>query len=100
MMTPREPEDIEPNSEQRDEGQAQDVASDALDIEHIAVEDSERGGPSNPASLIPEDVPDLVEKMNEMVTSGRLDFDAFAGEPIHDDEEGSFGSTELDDDDE
>ena len=99
-MMPRDPADIEPNSEQRDEGQAQDVASDALDIEHLAVIDTERGGGSNPASLIPDDVPDLVEKMNDMIASGRLDFDAFAGEPVHDDEESSFGSTDPDDEDE
>jgi len=98
-MPPRDPDEIEPNAEQRDEGQAQDVASDALSPDELPAVDTERGIGSNPAGLVPEDTPDLVEKMNEMLTSGRLDFDAFAGEPVHDDEEGSFGDIDLEDED-
>ncbi|RYG98388.1 MAG: hypothetical protein EON57_12640 [Alphaproteobacteria bacterium] len=90
---------IEDNEEQRDEGQSQDVAEDALHPEDDPSEDSEHGGHSNPASLIPDDVPDLVDKMNEMVRSGRIDNGAFAGEPMHDDEEDRLGLTDDDDED-
>jgi hypothetical protein len=92
--------EIDENSEQADSGaQAQDVADDArvrgLDLS----EDSERGGRPNPAQIIPDDTEDLVEKMEAMNRSGRIDMDAFAGEPQMDDEEDSFGPTEDADDD-
>jgi hypothetical protein len=87
----------EPNAEQRDEGQAHDVAAEALDgIGSDPTVDSEDGAPANPASLIPDDVPDLVDTMNQMVRSGRIDNGAFAGEPMHDDEEAVLGITDDD----
>ena len=51
---------------------------------------------ANPAQIIPDDVPDLVERMNEMNRSGRVDMDAYAGEPQMDDEDDAFGVTEDD----
>ncbi|MDO6415372.1 hypothetical protein Q4F19_13345 [Sphingomonas sp. BIUV-7] len=87
------------NDEQSDEGQAQDVADDALGLSSDLSEDSEHGGTSNPAAVMPDDVPDLVDTMNQMVTSGRIDNGAFAGEPMHDDEEDRLGQTDSDDDD-
>jgi hypothetical protein len=86
------------NAEQRDEGQAQDVADDALGEGGDLSENSEHSGTSNPAGIIPDDVPDLVDTMNQMVTSGRIDNGAFAGEPMHDDEEDRLGKTDSDDD--
>lgn len=93
----REPSDGHRNREQQDEGQAQDVAEDALhpDREYGG---SVRGSPVNPAQIIPDDVPDLVETMEQMVKSGRIDNDAYAGEPQHDDEEDMLGETEDVDD--
>ena len=86
------------NREQQDEGQAQDVAEDARS--HAgALSESRHGGHSNPAQIIPDDVPDLVDKMNEMVRTGRIDNDAYAGEPSHDDEEDILGETESAEDD-
>jgi hypothetical protein len=73
------------NREQQDEGQAQDVAADARNP-GPALGDSRHGGRPNPAQILPDDVPDLVDKMAEMVRSGRIDTGAFAGEPAHDDE--------------
>ena len=35
--------------------------------------------------------PDLVDTMNQMVTSGRIDMGAFAGERSDDDEAGTYG---------
>ena len=91
----RLPDLDEDNSEQRDTGaQAQDVADDARVRSTDLSEDSERGGRPNPAQIIPDDTPDLVERMEEMNRSGRIDNDAFAGEPQMDDEEDLLGPTE------
>jgi hypothetical protein len=105
--TPREPVDerdavnIEPdneNDEQRDEGQAQDVAADARTRFTAVNEESVRGGSPDRTQIIPDDVPDLIETMNAMVNSGRIDNGAFAGEPMLDDEEDIMGYTDSDDD--
>ena len=66
------------NREQLDEGQAQDVAEDAR---HggPGLADSTHGGKTNPAQILPDDVPDIVDRMNEMVRSGRIDNDAYSG---------------------
>lgn len=92
-MVPREDIGIEThNSEQDDEGQAPDIEALRRDGAEIDVGESDhRDG--DPAQIIPDDVPDLVDRMDEMVSSGRIDMDAFAGEPVHDDEEGMFGDT-------
>ena len=99
---PRTPiDDIAPeldNDEQRDADQAQDVADDAMVIGTDLSEDSEHGGSPDRTALMPDDVPDLVDTMNQMVSSGRIDNGAFAGEPMHDDEEDRFGHTDSDDD--
>ena len=99
---------IEENAEQRDEDQAQDVADEARARQfndtgpegRDPTQDTQHGGRPNPASLIPEDTPDLVDTMNQMFTSGRIDNDAYAGEPMMDDEETLLGDTEDVDDDE
>jgi len=75
------------NAEQAETGsQAQDVADDALRSQLDTAEESVHGGKTNPAQLIPDDVPDLVDKMNEMRRSGRIDMDAYLGEEKMDDE--------------
>lgn len=97
MERPTPDRDIEENKEQAEAGtQAQDVADDARSRSTDLSEDSERGGRTNPAQIIPDDVPDLVEKMNEMDRSGHIDMDAYAGEPQMDDEEDEMGPTEDD----
>ena len=76
------------NTEQSEAGtQAQDVALDARNPSRDSYEESERGGHEDPAQLLPDDVPDLVEKMNDMVRSGRIDRDAFDGEDNMDEED-------------
>lgn len=91
---------IEDNSEQDESGtQAQDIADDALLRTSDLSEDSERGGRPNPAQIIPDDTEDLVEKMNAMDRSGRIDMDAYAGEPQMDDEDDILGDTEDAEDD-
>lgn len=98
--TPDIDPDYEDNSEQSDEGQAQDVAADALTRDTDLFEDSEKNGNSDRGAVIDDDVPDLVDKMNEMISSGRIDNGAFAGEPMMDDEEDGMGMTDDDEDDE
>ncbi|WEK47802.1 MAG: hypothetical protein P0Y56_05770 [Candidatus Andeanibacterium colombiense] len=87
------------NSEQNENGtQAQDLADEALnsgDVGRLSAE-SEPGSRQSPADLVPRDVPDLVDTMNDMVQSGRIDMDAYAGEPRMDDED--EGETDEEDD--
>lgn len=44
-----------------------------------------------------DDVPDVVDRMNQMETSGHIDNDAFRGERNDDDEEGGLGRGGMDD---
>jgi hypothetical protein len=92
------PPQIEENDEQRDEdAQAQTVTDDARARSTDLSEDSERGGHANPAQIIPDDTPDLVERMEEMNRSGHIDFDAYSGEPQMDDEEGALAQVDTED---
>jgi len=79
------------NSEQNEAGsQAQDLADEALHPAQTAGRtsaESEPGFRQSDADLVPRDVPDLVDTMNDMVQSGRIDMDAYAGEPLMDDED-------------
>ena len=88
------------NNEQEDDGQVIDAADMIRSGETMPVGESEHARRSNPADVIPDDVPDVVDRMEEMVRSGHIDNDAFEGEPVHDDEEDSLGDTgeRLDDD--
>jgi hypothetical protein len=72
------------------------VADDALARTPVS-SDTERGGRPNRAAVTPDDTPDLVERMDQMISSGIIDNGAFAGEPMHDDEEDIRGDTEGDD---
>lgn len=77
------------NAEQNETGtQAQDVAEDARHANIDLAEESEHGGKTDPAQIIPDDVPDLVDKIKEMRRSGRIDMDAFEGEEDMDDAAG------------
>lgn len=95
---------IEENSEQRDADQAQDLGDEAAARQlgqsdasgHDPITETEHGGSPNPAAIIPADVPDLVDTMNEMLTSGLIDNGAYAGEPMMDDEEEIRGQTDDD----
>jgi hypothetical protein len=70
------------NSQQADDGQTQDVATEAMNLatNDIGLHDTEK-----PTGGIDDfDAQDLVDHMNQMVTSGRIDLSAFEGEPNHD----------------
>nr|WP_294167231.1 hypothetical protein [uncultured Sphingomonas sp.] len=89
----------EENDELRESDQAQDVAEDALEIGTSPSGASEHGGGSNRGAVVPDDAPDLIDTMNQMVSSGHIDHGAFRGEPMHDDEEDRFGQTDPNDED-
>ena len=100
MEDPRETQDFAPeahNQEQDDEGaQAQTVADEVLARRgDFALSDSEKVGNSD---LLGANTPDLVDHMNQMATSGRIDMSAFRGERSDDDEEGFYGEDAVEDD--
>ena len=90
------------NSEQDDEAaQAQTVADDAIRgiADRDVAEESEHGGSSNPAQIVPDDTQDLVDHMNQMERSGQIDMDAYRGERSDDDEPDTLGEAALEPDD-
>ncbi|MDR6832703.1 MULTISPECIES: hypothetical protein [unclassified Sphingopyxis] len=94
--SPRKPDTEAPeatNREQDDEdAQAQTVAAAARHERPLA--DSTKVG-SGEAS---DDVQDLVDHMNQMERSGRIDMDAYRGERSDDDEDGELGPGGIEDD--
>ena len=100
MADPRFPDDDATidNVEQDDEdAQAQSVADEARGRQAgDAYEDSERGGSADRGAVTPDDAPDLIDQMNQMVSSGHIDMGAFAGEPAHDDEDDRYGDADDD----
>lgn len=85
--------------EQEDEDvQAQTVADDAIRgraNDQLAMEDSDHGGTTNPAQIIPDDAQDVVDHMQQMERSGRIDMGAFDGERSDDDEPYIYGEGGL-----
>jgi hypothetical protein len=83
------------NREQDDEdAQAQTVAGDAMSSranDPVAAKASQHGGTTNPAQIIPDDEQDVVDHMQQMERSGRIDMDAYRGERNDDDESGMLG---------
>ncbi|ANK12223.1 hypothetical protein [Erythrobacter neustonensis] len=77
--------------------QAQDVADEARR------EDSRTSSPLESTKpdaggydVAPDSTPDLVDEMRRMEGDGTIDMSAFAGEPNHDDEEGTYGTDTAD----
>jgi|SRR5690349_1809818 hypothetical protein len=100
MDDPRETQDFAPeahNQEQDDEdAQAQTLADEVLGRRRdFAMSDSEKVGGSD---LLGANTPDLVDHMNQMASSGRIDMSAFRGERSDDDEEGFYGEEAIEDD--
>ena len=80
------------NSEQDDsESQAQEIAEEARaltpDIERPTESEKGRGD----SGLMNDSTQDLIDHMNDMEQSGRIDMDAFRGEPNFDDEDDTYG---------
>ena len=77
------------NSEQDDEAaQAQQVAEEAGNPDDASPLDSEKVG----SGVEGADEQDLIDLMRDMEGSGRIDMDAFAGEPNMDDEDDTYGA--------
>jgi hypothetical protein len=84
------------NSEQDDEdAQAQTLADEAgvRSRDDFGLDDTEKDEDDSDFA----DAQDLVDHMNQMVSSGRIDMSAYRGEPNDDDEEGLFGPEAEDD---
>ncbi len=93
---PRKPEADAPealNREQQDEeAQAQTVAAAARRERPLA--DSVKPKARDER----DDVEDLVDHMQQMERSGRIDMDAYRGERSDDDEDGALGESGIEDD--
>ncbi len=76
------------SSDREEADQAQSVADEELDGEEFGLSDSTKVG----SGEVDDDVPDLVDHMREMVTSGRIDMSAYRGERNDDDEDGTLGA--------
>lgn len=87
------------NREQHDEDtQAQDVAEDARRPDSAVTSPLESTKPeTNDIELAPDSTGDLIDEMRRMEGEGRIDMSAFAGEPNHDDEPGTYGGETTDD---
>jgi len=85
--SPPAPETV--NAEQEDaDAQAQTLAEAALRRgDKGGLDDTEKASSGDDG----DDVPDLVDHMKQMVSSGRIDLDAYRGERNDDDEEGLLG---------
>jgi hypothetical protein len=98
MDDPRLDQDLAPelhNVEQEDEdAQAQTIAEEALRRRGEHFSDTEKVAGGEPG----DGTPDLIDHMNQMATSGRIDMSAFRGERNDDDEDGMYGEDAIDDD--
>ncbi|WP_285712536.1 hypothetical protein [Erythrobacter oryzae] len=87
------------NDEQDAAGtQAQDVAEDARREDSRTASPLESTKPAaNDVDPAPDSTGDLIDEMRRMEGEGRIDMSAFAGEPNHDDEPGTYGGETTDD---
>ena len=83
-----------------DDAQAQTVSDEAMARRNPSGEPEESRKPASAnAAVRPEDAPDLVDHMHQMVSSGRIDMDAYRGERSDDDEPDTLGEAALEPDD-
>lgn len=79
------------NSEQDDAmSQAHNVAKQARDHANAVAGATESVKPQDNTPL-PSSEQDTVDRMRDMESSGRIDMDAYAGEPNHDDNVDKYG---------
>ena len=81
------------NDEQDDHrSQTQEVAEQARERGNAgAPTESVKG--DNSSGLLGDSTQDTVDHMRDMESSGRIDMNAYRGEPNHDDNEGKYGKT-------
>ena len=81
------------NDEQDDHrSQAQEIAAQARDHASAAQSPTESTKSTNQSGLTGDSTQDTVDHMRDMESSGRIDMDAFRGEPNHDDNVDKFGN--------
>jgi len=86
------------NTEQEDDdNQAQTVADEALARATSVLGEQDLGEKVNRPGQDDADMPDLVDHMKQMVSSGRIDMSAYRGERSDDDEEGMYGENGIED---
>ena len=101
-MTERDPESQEMrqaglapethNDEQDDHrSQAQEVAEQARNITSETRSPLESEKQAQPYDIVSQDAQDTIDQMHAMETSGRIDMNALAGEPNHDDNVDKYG---------
>lgn len=91
---PNDRVESEVEAQEDEDAQAQTIADDAIrgrNSDQLQMEESEHGGTSNPAQIIPDDGQDVVDHMRQMERSGRIDMGAFDGERNDDDEPQMYG---------
>ena len=80
------------NDEQDDHrNQAQEVAEDARGTTTETTSPTESIKGENSSGLMNDSTQDTVDHMRDMESSGRVDMDAYNGEPNHDDNVDKFG---------
>ena len=101
-MTDRKPESQEMrqsglapethNDEQDDHrSQAQEVAQQAEQLTSETVSPTESTKGPNQSGLMGDSTQDTIDHMRDMESSGRIDMDAYRGEPNHDDNVDKYG---------
>lgn len=80
------------NDEQDDHrNQAQEVAKEAQATTSATRSPTESSKSDNKSGLMNDSTQDTVDHMRDMESSGRIDMDAYRGEPNHDDNVDKFG---------
>ncbi|MEP2236550.1 MAG: hypothetical protein ABJM58_06335 [Alteripontixanthobacter sp.] len=80
------------NDEQDDHrSQAQEVAQQARGVTPATGSPTESEKSQNSSGLIGDSTQDTVDHMRDMESSGRVDMDAYRGEPNHDDNVDKYG---------
>ncbi len=80
------------NDEQDDHrGQAQEVAQQAQHLTEKTASPTDSSKVTDSIAVQGASRQDMVDHMRDMESSGRVDMDAYAGEPNHDDNERKYG---------
>lgn len=86
------------NNEQEDsDAQAQTVTDEAIARATSVLGEQDFGDKVRGQDSDEADMPDLVDHMKQMVSSGQIDMSAYRGERNDDDEEGLYGQSGEDD---
>jgi len=88
------------NDEQDDDEaeQAQSIAEEALDGEARDPSPLDSTKPDDEGEVMDDSSQDLIDRMRDMEQSGRIDMDAYRGEPNMDDNEDKYGPENKEDD--